>query len=59
MVEIILNEREGVTRSVDAIVYDIVDESSRVGTTLEMKENETYSTSVDERLGGLELSEVK
>ena len=37
--------------SEDGIVYDVIDE--RVGTTLEMKENEAYS--VDQRVGGLKL----
>ena len=43
--------RDDVTGSEDGIVYDVVDE--RVGTTLEMKENEAYS--VDQRVGGLKL----
>ena len=45
------SEREDVTRGGDAIVYDVVDE--RVGTAVEMKENEAYS--VGRRVGGLEL----
>ena len=43
--------RDNVTGSGDGIVYVVADE--RVGTTLEMKENEAYS--VDESVGGLKL----
>ena len=45
------SEKEDDTRGGDAIVYDVVDE--RVGTAVEMKENEAYS--VGRRVGGLEL----
>ena len=38
---------EGITESGDAIVYDVVDE--RVGTILEMRENEAYSVNKRER----------
>ena len=37
------SQREGVTRSGDAIVYDVVDERPGVGAVLEMRENEAYS----------------
>ena len=47
------SQREGVTGSGDAIVYKVVDE--RVGTTLEMKENEAYN--VNKRVGGLEMKQ--
>ena len=47
------SQREGVTGSGDAIVYEVVDE--RVGTTLEMKENEAYN--VNKRVGGLEMKQ--
>ena len=43
------SQREGVTGSGDTIVYE------RVGTTLEMKENEAYS--VNKRVGGLEMKQ--
>ena len=47
------SQREGVTGSGDAIVYKVVDE--KVGTTLEMKENEAYS--VNKKVGGLEMKQ--
>ena len=47
------SQRENVTGSGDAIVYEVVDE--RVGTILEMKENEAYS--VNKRVGGLEMKQ--
>jgi hypothetical protein len=37
------SQREGVTGGGDAIVYEVVDERPRVGTALEMTENEAYS----------------
>ena len=47
------SQREGVTGSGDAIVYEVVDE--RVGTTLEMKQNEAYC--VNKTVGGLEMKQ--
>ena len=47
------SQREEVIGGGDATVYDVVDE--RVGTALEMNENEAYS--IGGRMGGLELKQ--
>ena len=41
-------------RGDEAIVYDVVDE--RMGTTLEMKENEAYGHGVNKNVGGQKLN---
>ena len=47
------SEREDVSEGGDVFVYDSVHE--RMGTILEMNENEAYN--VDERVGGLKLKQ--
>ena len=49
------SQREGVTESGDAIVYEVVDERVAAPAVLEMRENEAYSA--DKRVGGLEMKQ--
>ena len=52
------SQREDVMESGDAIVYDVVDERSRVRAVLEMRENEAYSVNKRVEESGMKQNEA-